>query len=165
MSITPIASICADAVKRRQGDHSESADLAADPGSNSGPGASIRGRGSHRNNSAAASVSSCRSGSFFEDDLRVGRDGIPGHDAGNVEVLVEQFFSDATTATRFVLLGGEGGPAGQGRNGQAEADLEFNSANWKKLMSRAGNRICSTDGPTATSSCKGSGSMRTVTIR
>jgi hypothetical protein len=87
--------------------------------------------------------------SFFEDDLRVGRDGIPGHDAGNVEVLVEQFFSDATTATRFVLLGGEGGPAGQGRNGQAEADLEFNSANWKKLMSRAGNRICSTDGPTA----------------
>ncbi|MBL9168622.1 MAG: hypothetical protein JNN07_12835 [Verrucomicrobiales bacterium] len=87
--------------------------------------------------------------SFFEDDLKVGRDGIPGHDAGNVEVLVERFFSDATTATRFVLLGGEGGPAGQGRNGQAEADLEFNSANWKKLMSRAGNRICSTDGPTA----------------
>lgn len=87
--------------------------------------------------------------SFFADDLKVGRDGLPGHDGGDVDVLVEQFFSDATTSVRFILNGGEGGPAGQGRNGQPEADLTLNSADWKKLMSRAGNRICSTDGPTA----------------
>lgn len=86
--------------------------------------------------------------SFFDDDLKVGRDGDPGHDGGDVDILVEQFFSDGTTPTRFILNGGDGGPAGQGRNGQAEADLPMKTNTWTKLMIRAGNQICATDGPT-----------------
>ena len=85
---------------------------------------------------------------FSSDDLKVGLDGVPGHDGGDVDVLAERFFSDGTTSTRFVLRGGEGGPAGQGRNGQAEADLDFLKPPWNKLMSRAGNHICGSDGPT-----------------
>jgi hypothetical protein len=64
-----------------------------------------------------------------------------------VDVFVERFFSDATTATRFVMRGGEGGKPGEGRNGKNEADVAFLSADWNKLMSRAGNRVCETDGP------------------
>lgn len=85
--------------------------------------------------------------SFFDDDLKVGRDGDPGHDGGDVDVLVEQFVSDGTTPTRFILNGGDGGFAGQGRNGQAEADLPMKTNTWTKLMIRAGNQICATDGP------------------
>jgi hypothetical protein len=84
---------------------------------------------------------------FFLDNLSVGRDGNPGYDAGNVDVFVERFFSDGTTSTRFVMLGGNGGRPGEGRNGMNEAALAFGSANWTKLMSRAGNRVCETDGP------------------
>jgi hypothetical protein len=84
---------------------------------------------------------------FFSDNLTVGLNGDPGHDGGDVEVLVERFFSDGTTATRFVMRGGEGGRAGEGRNGVNESALAFGSANWNKMMSRAGNRVCETDGP------------------
>jgi hypothetical protein len=81
-------------------------------------------------------------GAVWGDDLFVGRDGDPGHPGGNVEVLVERFYSDNATATRFVLHGGDGGPAGDGRDGQAEGSLGFLSQDWFKLMSRAGNPYC-----------------------
>jgi hypothetical protein len=89
------------------------------------------------------------SADFFLDNLSVGINGDPGHDGGNVEVFVERFFSDATTATRFVLRGGEGGKPGEGRDGMNEANLAliFLSANWNKMTSRAGNHVCVTDGP------------------
>ena len=86
-------------------------------------------------------------GVTWEDNLTVGLDGIPGHLGGDVDVFVEQFFSDATTPTRFVLRGGDGGPAGQGRPGKNEDEVAFLSADWTKLMNRAGNRVCETDGP------------------
>jgi hypothetical protein len=84
---------------------------------------------------------------FFNDNLSVGFNGDPGHDGGNVEVFVERFFSDATTTTRFVLRGGEGGKPGEGRDGINEAVLTFGSAEWNKMTSRAGNHVCETDGP------------------
>ncbi len=83
---------------------------------------------------------------FHLDTLSAGRDGDPGHDGGSVDVFVERFFSDVTTPTRFVLRGGTGGPAGEGRNGMNEDALAFGSADWTRLQSRAGNRICDTDG-------------------
>jgi hypothetical protein len=83
-------------------------------------------------------------GAVWEDNRFAGFDGVTGHDGGNVEVFVERFLSDATTTTRFVLRGGAGGPAGEGRNGRNEDELEFLSPDWVKLMNRAGNRICET---------------------
>ena len=78
----------------------------------------------------------------------------PGHTGGDCNVFVERFFSDSTTSTRFVLRGGGGGPAGQGRNGMTEQDLiahlgataGFLSAEWYALMGRAGNPICGAGG-------------------
>jgi hypothetical protein len=61
-----------------------------------------------------------------------------------VEVFVEHFYSDETATTRFVLRGGEGGPAGDGRDGQGEGTVGFLSADWTKLMARAGNPFCGT---------------------
>ena len=74
--------------------------------------------------------------------------GDSGHNGGNVNVFVERFFSDSTTSTRFVMRGGNGGPAGRGRNGLTENDLwiccqqGFLSPGWYALMARSGNPIC-----------------------
>src|SRR5204863_5004150 len=76
-------------------------------------------------------------GAVWEDDLFFGNDGDAGHPAGNVDVLIERFFSDGTGAPRFVLRGGDGGPAGDGRDGRSEGSVNFLSADWNKLMSRA----------------------------
>ena len=83
-------------------------------------------------------------GAVWEDDLFFGNNGDPGHPGGGVDVFVERFFSDATTATRFVLRGGDGGPAGEGRDGRSELTVAFLSADWNKLMARAGNPVCGT---------------------
>jgi hypothetical protein len=45
-----------------------------------------------------------------------------------------------------VLRGGDGGPAGEGRNGRNEGTVNFLSADWQKLMNRAGNPTCGTVG-------------------
>lgn len=77
-----------------------------------------------------------------------GQSGDGGHAGGDVNVFVERFFSDPATSTRFVMRGGNGGPAGQGRNGLTENDLwiccqqGFLSSGWYGLMARAGNPIC-----------------------
>lgn len=83
-------------------------------------------------------------GAVWEDNLFAGNDGDPGHPAGNVEVFVERFYSDETATTRFVLRGGQGGPAGEGRDGRGEGTVGFLSADWTKLMARAGNPFCGT---------------------
>ncbi len=87
-------------------------------------------------------------GATWEDNRNVGFDGIPGHNGGDVDVIVEKFVSDPTTSTRFVMRGGAGGSPGEGRNGVNENDVVFESADWTKLMQRAGNRICES-GPLA----------------
>jgi hypothetical protein len=83
-------------------------------------------------------------GAVWEDNLFFGNNGDPGHAGGDVDVFVERFFSDATTTTRFVMRGGDGGPAGDGRDGRNEGTVSFPGADWFKLMSRAGNPICGT---------------------
>ena len=83
-------------------------------------------------------------GAVWEDDLYFGHSGDPGHSGGEVNAYIERFFSDATTSTRFVLRGGDGGPAGEGRDGRSELSVNFLSADWYKLMSRAGNIVCGT---------------------
>ena len=83
-------------------------------------------------------------GATWENRFFSGLNGDPGHPAGDVDVFVERFFSDATTSTRFVLRGGDGGPAGEGRNGFAEGSFPFLSADWHTLMGRAGNPVCGT---------------------
>jgi len=79
--------------------------------------------------------------------------GFAGHNGGDADVFVERFFADSTTPTRFILLGGMGGPPGEGRNGYDEgvgfpnpADggatfvpMFIGDTNWAKLMIRAGN--------------------------
>lgn len=88
-----------------------------------------------------------------------GQSGDSGHNGGNLNVFVERFFSDATTSTRFVMRGGNGGPAGQGRNGFTEQQLiayfqehhpetsaGFLSPEWDALMARSGNAICGAGG-------------------
>jgi hypothetical protein len=86
-------------------------------------------------------------GATWEDNRTAGIDGIPGHPAGDVDLFIERFVADSTTPTRFVMRGGNGGPAGQGRHGRNETDVIFLSPDWTKLMDRAGNRVCETDGP------------------
>jgi hypothetical protein len=83
-------------------------------------------------------------GAVWEDNRFAGYDGVTGHEGGDVDVFVERFSSSPTATTRFVLRGGGGGPAGEGRNGRNEAELEFLSPDWRKLMDRAGNRVCET---------------------
>ena len=86
----------------------------------------------------------------WEDNLTRGNPGDPGHKGGDVDVLVERFHADPTPAVRFILRGGNGGPAGEGRNGLAEntrnpdgtAFFPFLSANWHRLMARSGNPVC-----------------------
>jgi hypothetical protein len=82
----------------------------------------------------------------WEDDRTAGYDGDPGHDGGDADVFVERFHADPTPAIRFVLRGGNGGPAGEGRDGKFEGDGTFSpmmeDANWIRLMTRAGNHIC-----------------------
>lgn len=82
----------------------------------------------------------------WEDDLFVGRNGNPGHAGGDVDVFVEKFSSDGGAALRFVMNGGNGGPAGDGRDGRSELTVGFLSPDWSKLMSRAGNPTCGTIG-------------------
>lgn len=83
-------------------------------------------------------------GAVWEDDLVAGRRGDDGHPGGDVHVAVERFYSDDTSQTRFVLRGGDGGPAGEGRHGRSESTVAFLSADWFKLMARAGNPFCGT---------------------
>ncbi|MCI0747407.1 MAG: hypothetical protein L0Y58_18540 [Verrucomicrobia subdivision 3 bacterium] len=83
-------------------------------------------------------------GAVWEDDLLAGNDGDPGHPAGNADVFVERFYSDESAMTRFVLRGGGGGPAGEGRDGRGEGTVNFLSGDWNKLMTRAGNPVCGT---------------------
>ncbi|MBK7999450.1 MAG: hypothetical protein IPK15_12250 [Verrucomicrobia bacterium] len=80
----------------------------------------------------------------WEDNLFAGNNGDPGHPGGDVNVLVERFFSDSSTSTRFVMRGGDGGAAGEGRDGRSELTVNFLSADWTKLMNRAGNPTCGT---------------------
>ena len=81
-------------------------------------------------------------GATWANQFFAGLNGDEGHPGGDVNVFVERFFSDATTSTRFVMRGGDGGPAGQGRNGFAEGTFFFPGPDWHTLMSRAGNTIC-----------------------
>ena len=81
-------------------------------------------------------------GAVWEDNLFVGNDGDHGHAAGSVEVMVERFYADDGTTRRFVLRGGDGGPAGDGRDGRGEGTVPFLSEDWFKLMARAGNPFC-----------------------
>ena len=59
-------------------------------------------------------------GAMWEDNLLVGRDGDQGHPGGNVDMFVERFYADDGAMPRFMLRGGDGGPAGEGRDGRAE---------------------------------------------
>jgi len=89
-------------------------------------------------------------GAVWEDNLLAGYDGDHGHAAGSVEVMVERFYAEDSTTTRFVLRGGDGGPAGEGRDGRGEGAVGFPSEDWYKLMARAGNPICGfTEGSSA----------------
>lgn len=85
-------------------------------------------------------------GAVWEDNLFSGNNGDAGHPGGDINVFVERFFSDATTTTRLITRGGDGGPAGEGRDGRSELTVPFLSADWQKLMSRAGNPFCGTLG-------------------
>ncbi|MBL9168523.1 MAG: hypothetical protein JNN07_12340 [Verrucomicrobiales bacterium] len=84
-------------------------------------------------------------GAVWEDDMFGGHSGDPGHAGGSVNLLVERL-SDPTSLTRFFLRGGNGGPAGEGRDGRSELTVNFLSADWYKLMSRANNPICGSAG-------------------
>lgn len=83
----------------------------------------------------------------WTNNLNAGRNGYPGHPGTNVNVFIERFFSDATTATRFIMRGGDGGPAGEGRDGVDENEVEYESPDWRRLMQRAGNPVCDAEGP------------------
>src|SRR6185436_4104321 len=83
-------------------------------------------------------------GAIWEDNLLVGRDGDQGHPGGNVDIFVERFYADDGAMPRFMLRGGDGGPAGEGRDGRAELSVGFPSDDWNKLWSRAGNLFCGT---------------------
>jgi hypothetical protein len=86
------------------------------------------------------------SGVVWEDGRTVGYPGDPGHDGGDVDVFVGSFHSDPAPTVRFVLRGGAGGAAGEGRDGRYEGDSSFSPSlddpNWVQLMARAGNVIC-----------------------
>ena len=84
-------------------------------------------------------------GATWTNQLHAGINGIAGHVGGNVNAFVERFSSDSTTATRFVMRGGDGGPAGEGRNGMNEDSFLYQSPEWRTLMQRAGNTICDTE--------------------
>lgn len=85
-------------------------------------------------------------GATWDNQLFAGNSGDPGHPGGDVNVFIERFFSDSTTSLRFVMRGGDGGPAGQGRNGLPESTFSFPGTNWLRLMGRAGNIVCGTTG-------------------
>jgi hypothetical protein len=78
----------------------------------------------------------------WEDNLFVGSNGDPGNDGGDVDILVERFFSDPTTRVRLVMQGGDGVRAGDGRDGRDEATIGAGTPDWLKLMGRAGNSVC-----------------------
>src|SRR6185503_9119542 len=80
-----------------------------------------------------------------EENLNVGRNGFPGHSGTNINVFVERFFSDPTMPTRFIMRGGTGSPAGEGRHGVNENEVIYESPEWTRLMQRAGNPICDTE--------------------
>jgi hypothetical protein len=80
-------------------------------------------------------------GAVWEDDMYAGHSGDPGHPGGSVNLFIERF-ADATTLSRLILRGGNGGPAGEGRDGRSELTVNFLSADWYKLMARANNPIC-----------------------
>lgn len=86
------------------------------------------------------------SGIVWTNDAVVGINGDAGHDAGDCDVFIERFHSDPTQTPRFVLMGGAGGAAGDGRNGLNEGDVGFLSADWSRLMSRCGIPVCGTSG-------------------
>lgn len=93
----------------------------------------------------------------WADDNVIGFPGSPGHHGGDVEVFVERFHADAPAVPRFIMRGGDGGPAGEGRNGVFEggappnpvffpgfpvnpADVNYlANSNWMRLMARSGN--------------------------
>jgi cell division protein FtsB len=81
-------------------------------------------------------------GAVWEDDLTHGINGDPGHAGGDIDVFVERFHSDPGQSDRFILEGGNGGPAGEGRDGRSELTVAFLSADWHKLMNRCGNPFC-----------------------
>lgn len=85
-------------------------------------------------------------GAVWEDELVAGRSGETGHPGGDVDVLVERFHADPAPAIRFMLQGGDGGPAGEGRDGVFEGNGLFSQSlddpNWTRLMARSGNVIC-----------------------
>ncbi len=85
-------------------------------------------------------------GATWEDQRTAGINGDAGHHGGDVDVFVERFHADPTPATRFILRGGNGGAAGEGRDGFAEGTFSFLSADWHTLMARAGNPFCGTVG-------------------
>ena len=84
-------------------------------------------------------------GVVWTNNLTSGLRGDDGHPGGDVNVFGERFFSDGSTATHFVLGGGNGGAAGEGRDGRAESTVAFPTADWYLLMNRAGNPICGID--------------------
>lgn len=90
----------------------------------------------------------------WADDDFIGFPGSPGHHGGDADIFVERFHADPSPSARFVLRGGDGGPAGEGRDGVFEGGLDpvffpgypdpnnQNYAainNWLRLMARAGN--------------------------
>ena len=96
-------------------------------------------------------------GAVWEDGRTIGYPGDPGHDGGDADVYVQTFYSDPTPSTRFVLRGGTGGAAGEGRDGVFEGNGNFSDiynaadtnqadlvyySNWTNLMARAENYIC-----------------------
>ena len=85
-------------------------------------------------------------GVVWEDGRPVGYPGDPGHDGGAADVFVGSFHADPDPKVRFVLRGGAGGAAGEGRDGRYEGDGSFSPSlgdtNWVQLMARAGNFIC-----------------------
>ncbi|HEY5915455.1 MAG TPA: LamG-like jellyroll fold domain-containing protein [Verrucomicrobiae bacterium] len=72
--------------------------------------------------------------------------GDPGHDGGDADIYVQTFHADPATPTPFILRGGAGGVAGEGRDGVFEGNGMFapslDDTNWVALMTRAGNFIC-----------------------
>lgn len=83
-------------------------------------------------------------GATIDDGLLAGHDGYPGYAGGSMEVWVERFYSDAPTGPRFILNGGQGGPAGEGRDGQPAVQVSDDLTKLKDYIIRAGNTVCGT---------------------
>ena len=80
----------------------------------------------------------------YENGKLRGDDGAPGHAGGDIDVLVERFHAGTGVPHRFIMNGGHGGPAGLGRNGKLNEDLQFaiGSTAWHTLMNKRGIVTC-----------------------